>query len=369
MSPVDGPVSVLPFVARVLERDGAAVEALGPDALFAVLPPALRQALDLPGSCTLDLSPEPAPGRQPFPLEGAGMQWLIDRARGRGRRAGARLADLPQHPAGRVAKARARLVLPNATVAATQATRPIETRVLLEFGYEARSEERAEGRVHVTATPAGVTSLALAEALLPHLGGAVPERPALDEAAIERAARRAGTRVEREVERRLEGFRAQTRQRLEAERERIAAYHDRLAREAGRRRPRGTAQETLASKREAILRQRAERLDELAERHAVSARYWLASALVLRYEITRCRFRIRRRRREIDVIVEWDPFLGDFLGPPCDACATPGLHLHVCDAKGHATCPSCAARCETCGSVTCKACRPAGCGCSQRDSA
>jgi hypothetical protein len=151
---------------------------------------------------------------------------------------------------------------------------------------------------------------------------------------------------------------------MDVEQERIVAYHDRLAREARkRRRGQELNDEVLASKREAILRQRAERLDDLRDRHAVSAQYWLASVLVVRYEVGLCRFRLRRRRREVQVDVEWDPFLGDFLGAPCDACGEATLYFHVCDAAGHVTCAACAARCDGCGRVTCKACPGDGCGC------
>ena len=360
-------VRVLPFVTQVLERDGAATEEVGRDALFVVLPEALRGALELPAPATtlqlsaaLDPATAPAAGRQAFPLEGAGMQWCIDRARSRGRRAGARLASPPQNPLGRLEKARKRLVFPNASVVHAEATRPIATRLLLEFGYEAQCEERTEGRVHVALTRAGgIPSVALAGALVTELDGAVAEAPAFDEGDLEEAVVRAGPVVAAEVRGRLERFRADSLRRLEAERERIVAYHHRLVCEAQRRRR--VAADVLASKREAILRQRGERLDDLAERHAVAATHWLASVLVLRYEIGLCRFRVRRRRREIDVDVEWDPFLGDFIGRPCSACHAESLYLHVCDAAGHVTCLACASRCAACRRVTCKACRPGGC--------
>ena len=364
MSAVTSPVRVLPFLTQVLEREGAAVEVVGEDALFVVLPNAVGQSLDLPAAGVLELKPMPAAGRHPFPLEGAGMQALVARARSRGRRAGARLANPLRNPMGRLEKARARLVLPNATCLQGEALRPLATRLVMEFGYDAQSEERTEGRVHVAVTESGVPSVLLAERLTAALDGATPESPVLDESAIQSAAALARPRIEEEVRLRLEGFRTDCRKRMDVERERIGAYHDRLAREAQKRVRGGQpGVEAHASKYDAILRQRAERLEDLAERHAISAHYWLASVLVLRYEVGLCRFRIRRRRREVGVDVEWDPFLGDFLGSPCAACGEATFHCHVCDAAGHVTCAGCAARCERCGRVTCRACSPAGCGC------
>jgi hypothetical protein len=354
--------SLLPFVSDALARDGAAVEPVGPHRLFVVAPARLREALDLPSGCTLDLAGEPADDARAFPLEGQGMQWLIERARARGRLAGAFLPSPPQNPAGRAEKARARLTPLNATVCHSEATRPTAVRALLEFGYDAQSEERSEGRVHVAVTASGTPSVSMAEALLGALATARAEAPAADGPAIGDAVRLARRRVEVEVDARLAPFREECQGRLEAERERIVAYHDRLVREAVRRR-RGADEEPATSRREAILRQRAERLEDLAERHAVSASYWLASTLVVRYEVVRCAFRLRRRRREVDVAFEWDPFLARFLGHPCEACREAATSLYVCDAAGHVTCAPCAARCTSCHRVTCRVCTPGGCAC------
>ncbi|MGE3752812.1 MAG: hypothetical protein AB7I45_01505 [Planctomycetota bacterium] len=357
--------AIVPFVLEALEREGAAVERVGDQAVFAVLPGAMRADLDLPPAATLDLSSAPSPDHTPFPFEGAGMQWLIERVRGRGRRAAARLPAPARHATGRLEKARQRLHLLNATEADATVTTATVPRILLEFAYEARSEERTDGRVRVADPGLGAApSTALADALTDVLGSATPVALALGEDAIAASARRAEGVVHAEVTARLDAFRTTCRSRLEAERERILAYYDRLVKEAGRRRRGMGYGEAIRAKREAVLRQRAERLDDLAERHAVAATFWLASAIVIDYEIVRCRFRVRRRQRELDLDVQWDPVLGDFLGPACAACGTGTLAVSICDTHGHVTCATCSARCPTCTRSVCRVCRPDACGCS-----
>jgi len=370
MTPTTSDMGAREFVSAALRREGAAVEPAGERSLYALLPSDLAQAVGLPEEATLSFAGEPREGEVEVALEGATLQWLIDRARARGRRAGAALPPAASPGTGRMERARELLVLPNATVRAGTASRHHVVRLLLEFAFEAQAEERTEGRLLVVSDADGRRpSLALAPALHDEvLRAASAEPPALSEEAIGAAAARLGPLVEREMTRALAPFRALAEQRMSVEHQRILDYHERLAKEASRRR-RGadaSAEEALASKREAILRQRADRLEDLAERHAVVAAYWLASALTVRQEVASLRFEIRRRRRELTLQVLWDPSLREFLGPPCDACTEATMHLVVCDEAGHATCAACAAPCPRCTRSRCRACHDEECGCGAR---
>ena len=170
MSPADVPGRVQAFVAAALVREGAEVEPAGEGRIFAVLPAPLPHELSLAEACVLVFhdekadgegaggagpsGQEPAGGSIPCPLEGSTVQALIDRARERGRRAATRLSINAGPAARRLEEARRRLSLLNATLADAQASIGIEATLVLEFSYEARSEERADGSIFV-AVPAG----------------------------------------------------------------------------------------------------------------------------------------------------------------------------------------------------------------------
>lgn len=363
--------SVVDFVKDLLTREGALVEKAPGDALFAVLPPPLRTALDMAESVSLRLFGETGEGEVGFPLESAGLQWCVDRAAARGRLVAVRL---PALGAGikPLSTAQECFTALNGTVHAVDA-RMAELEVwLLEFRYEAHSEERAEGSVFVALEPGrGALSIPLADALLASLTRAqavsLPERP-IDFAAL---ARRVEPSVRAEILRRLGPFREGRVRRLETDRARLLAYHDTLVDEAARRRTSDAhpGDEALRAKVDAIVRQRDVKLVELAERHSVRVRYVLSSALLARYEASVCELVLKRRRREIRVDLVWDPHLHGPLPLACDGCGMPSLSFHVCDEHGHMTCADCAARCPTCGRTTCRVCHGPGCRMCARDEA
>jgi len=350
------------FLGAVLAREGALVETSDDAGLFAVLPPAVRGELDLPESVALRVAGDAGPGETPFALESAGVEWCIARAAGRGRLAAARLdSGAVPKPAGAL---RERFTALNASVRARGSRVRAVGRWVLEFRYEARGEERADGSVFVAvgAGPEPVAvSVPLADALLASLDEAAPAAVS-DEDGVETLARRVEPLVRSRIRDRLAPFREAMQRRLAADRERLVAYHDTLAAEAGRR-P-GKDPDALRAKADAIARQRDEKLAELAERHSTQVRYALSSALHVTYEASVCDLVLRRRRREIEVCVAWDPFLHEPLPLLCAACDGPSLAFHVCDEAGHLTCATCAARCAECGRVTCRTCHGPGCrGC------
>lgn len=357
------------FLVRALAREGALAERSQGDRVEVVLPPALLGVLAVPEVATLCLSGEPAEGDTAFPLEGLGMQACLERARGRGLRAGARIPGGAGSPEGRARETRRRATPLNGTLLDVGAEARLLAVALLEFSYEARSEERAEGSVFVAVPQgAGAPCLALADALLENLSRAEGEPPALGDPELALAARAAAPLAAEAIGRRLEGFRADRARRLGVEARRVLEYHARLEREAskrGRRAGEGDAGATVAARRAAVKRRCEERLEELHERHAIEAVARPVSVLVLRYQAVVGRVVVRRRQRDVPFDVLWDPHLRDPIGVACAACARPTLAVHVCDEQGHLTCAACARRCPTCSRVACRACRPAGCGCDR----
>lgn len=362
-------MSVADFVQRLLAREGALVEREDPGPLFAVLPPDLAKSLALPESVALRVCAEAGPGEVGWPLEAASLQWCVERAAARGRLAAVRLPA--SHGAAKPAhRWLDHVTAMNATLRAGDAGLARIDAWVLEFRYEAHSEERAEGSVFVAAVPSsGALSAPLAEALLAELPRAEPGRMPEERPDLEAVARVAEPAARAEIVARLAPFRAARRERFAIDRERLVAYHDTLAAEAARRRG-GVAdagEAALRGKIDAVARQRDAKLAELAERHSVRVRYALSSALLASYEAPVCEIVLRRRSREIRFRLVWDPFLHGPLPLPCAGCGMPGLAFHACDEQGHLTCPLCAARCPRCARVTCRACHGPGCRVCSRE--
>jgi len=357
----------LAFVGGALAREGADLEAAGAGAIFALLPGDVATALSLPPAVTLRFAGDPAEGDTACPLEGATVQWLADRAARRGHLAGARLDVRAPSSARCGEETRRRLSLLNATIADASARPATAMTLVVELAWEARSAERTEGTVAVAVPDGGGTpSLGLADGILRGLPDARAEAVETRATLFAQARLAARPVGEAEIRRRLAPFLADCARRMAVEQERVRAYHDRLAREAGRRRGRAPAggEASIESKRAAILRARDERLAEVAERHAVDANVREDGLLVASYPVVDVSVLIRRRRREVPVVVRWDPHLGEPVGPACGSCRQPALTAHICDDAGHLTCGSCARPCPSCGRVVCRACAPRGCRCA-----
>ena len=355
--------SIPAFVGSFLGREGAATEVGADGAVVALLPPELQEALALPEVVTLRLFGDLRPDEVPFTLETQGMTWCLGHAVGQGRLAAAWLAA-PRPKLERLTQTvLQRFVALNGKVTAVAARPRRLAVVVLEFEFEATSEERATGRVAIAVEPAlGVVSVPLADRLLPLLDEAEPRTLSLAPADIERAARRVAPLAESLIAQETIAFRDQLTQRMAKERDRLIEYHDTLLAEARRRRGRASAdQEAIRAKTEAIVRQRDHKLAELAARFATTVRCTLASAIEVTYEASFCELVVRRRKREIPICIPWDPFLHDVLALACPACGMPTLSVHVCDDAGHLTCADCAAPCAECSRVSCRSCCGAAC--------
>ncbi len=346
------------FVAQALAREGAETEVATDGGVVVVLTPELEQALAIAEVATLRPLGEARAGETPCPLEGTAMSWCLDRALARGRRAAA-LLSTPRPKLERLRElAMQRVSALNGRLTPREA-RPARFEVLvLEFEYEAMSEERESGRVAVALEPRlEALSVPLADALLARLDEAEPLAPRLPPEDLARAARRAASVAQRLIAARTAPFRTRLAQRMAKERARLVEYHDRLFVEAQRRRGRaGTDAEAMRAKGEAVERQREHKLSELSARFAMTVHCAFASALEVAYEASVAELVVRRRARDIPLRLGWDPFLHDLLPVLCAGCGGPTFSVHACDDAGHLTCAACAAPCAGCGRVSCRMC-------------
>jgi hypothetical protein len=381
------------FVADLLERRGAAVEALGPDRLEVLAPTPLQQHLGWPELAHLCFGRERAPGTIPIALEGDWLgrfgALLADEGRWSEREARPFVPVPPPSDPERVLE-RA-LDLPNAVWRFKAMTATWTRCLMLVFRYTAMSDEKREGLIWVgfnLGTGAMVSDIL---ARLRPLLAQMPEWHAPDPAtrraaeavcSADKAARsaQAGLRatlaaqlpplLDREVRESMEAFLRAMRRRLERDRNRVHAYHDDLrnaslarlrvlAGAGGERAEADRRRETLRVA--AIEREYRAKLDDLRRNYALRVTVDWVQALDLHVPVQRLEVLIRRRKGERVIWLDWHPLVRMAELPLCEAGLGRERVRLVCDDNLHLTDPTGQAPCAACGKPFCRACFPASC--------
>ena len=369
------------FVADLLERHGAAVEALDPDGLEVLAPAPLQKAMGWPELARLGFGAERSQGAIAIGLEGDWLErfgaLLADEGRWSEREARPPVAvPAPSDPERVLDRA---LDLPNAVWRFQGMTATWTRCLMLAFRYTAVSDEKREGLVWLgfnLGTGAVVSDILarLRPALAQIPDWQAPDRatriaagPGWSAAAIEARVR---PLLERQVRESLDPFLRAMRRRLERDRNRVHAYHDdlrgaslkrlaALARAEGERAEADRRRETLRV--EAIEREYRAKLDDLRHNYALRVTVDWVQALDLYVPVQRFDVLIRRRKGERVVRLDWHPLVKAAEPPLCEA----GLGLDrvrlVCDDKLHLTEPAGQAPCRSCGKPFCRACHPQAC--------
>ncbi len=369
------------FVADLLEHRGAAVEALGSDQLEVLAPAPLQRQLGWPELTHLGFGPQQAPGTVAIALEG---DWLD--------RFGALLADdgrwserevrpaAPVPPPSDPERLLDRVLdLPNA-IWRLQGVSATWTRCLmLAFRLTAVSDERREKLIWLgfnLATGAVISDIlaqlrpALAQTADWHMPDSAIKRVAGPGWSAATLAARLRPLLEREARDNMEPFLRAMRRRLGRDRDRVHAYHNdlryaslkRLAalnRVDGDRADADRRRETLRV--EAIEREYRAKLNDLRRNYALRVAVEWVQALEIYVPVQRFEVRIRRRKGERIIRLDWHPMVKTVERPLCEA----GLGLDrvrlVCDDKLHLTDPAGHAPCSSCGKSFCRACLPLAC--------
>ena len=369
------------FVADLLERQGAAVGAFGPDGLEVLAPALLQKQLGWPELAYLGFGTERAQGTIAIALEGDWLDrfgaLLADEGRWSEREVRPRAAVPPPSDPERVLDRV--LDLPNA-VWRFQGMSATWTRCLmLAFRFTAVSDEKREGLIWLgfnLGTGAVVSDILarLRPALAQMPDWQVPD-PATRRVAgpgwsASTLAARLHPLLDRQVHESMEPFLRAMRRRLERDRNRVHAYHDdlrsaslkrlaALARADGDRVAADRRRETLRV--EAIEREYRSKLDDLRRTYALRVTVEWVQALDLYVPVQRFEVLIRRRKGERVVWLDWHPLVRTAELPLCEA----GLGLDrvrlVCDDELHLTDPAGQAPCASCGKPFCRACFPAAC--------
>jgi hypothetical protein len=367
-------------VVDLLERRGAAVEAIGSHELAVLAPAEIRNTMGWPEFARLAFGPERSGEAIPIGLEGDWLErfaaLLGDEGRWSEREIRFDDARAPGDPLQVLDRA---LDLPNAVWRFRGMTATWTRCLILTFRYTAMSDDKREGLIWLglnTGTGAIVTDLlpqlrsTLAQMTdwhAPDPGTVLAAGSGWDSRAIEP---RLGALVDRQVRDEIEPFLRAMRRRLVRDRDRVHAFHDELYRASGKRLAalsdakgeRVEADRQRETMRlQAIEREHRAKLDDLRRNYALRVTVEWVQALELYVPVQRLDVLIRRRKGERTIQLDWHPLVKTAEPPLCEAGLGRGRVRLVCDDKLHLTEPEGQAPCSSCGKAFCRACFPAAC--------
>lgn len=365
------------FVASLLTQHGALVEPIQPEGLEVLAPLPVQQALGVKELSRLGFGATLPDGAERVGIE---SDWL-DRCgqsigeRGRYMRLVLRPdAPVPSDPQRVLEHA---LVLDNASIRLVDVVPGWTRYVILDFRYSAVSDEKRDGILQLGVN---LATGALPDAMLGHL---TPELVAdAADAALPADARLPAAweqnqpleLVERALYPRLDTalapFVKGLRRRLGRDQERLYSYHNDLHREATRRlsllSEDDSSRHREEKRLEAIQREYSAKLHDLARQYAMRVSVAWVQTLELVMPVQRFAVRIRRRKSERIIHLEWNPLARRLEAPPCEFSYSVDRPRLVCDDALHLVTPEGMTPCTGCGRVFCRACHRERCPKCQR---
>ena len=359
------------FVADLLTREGALVEAIEPEGLEILAPLAVQQAIGVPELSRLGFGASVPSGAQRVGIE---SDWLdrFGRLIGeRGRVARHVLCpDLRAHSdPDRVLGHE--LVLDNATFRLLGAA-PAWTRYLtLDFRFSAVSDEKREGVIRLCVNQAtGAMPDTLLDQIAPSLvGNETDTQPAAEDLPAPWERQRVLDLIAQALSPRLqaalEPFVKGLRRRLSRDQDRLHAYHTDLHREAMRRlsamSPNDPGRHREEQRREAIEREYRAKIEDLGRHYAMRVTVEWVQTLDLVMPVQRFDVQIRRRKAQRVIHLDWNPLVRRLETPACDFSFALERPTLVCDDALHLVTAAGLAPCSGCGKPFCRACHRASC--------
>jgi hypothetical protein len=369
------------FTAEVLERRGAAIEAVEPDALAVIGPKPVQDVMGWPELALLGFGAQRPRGAIPIALEGDWLDRLGTLLGEQGRWGERQLIISPRASAAcdppRVLEHA--LDLRNAVWRFQGVTETFTRCLILTFRFTAISDEKREGLVSLgfnLGTGAVLNDiLTRMRHVMAH--DAEWQTPSSEIRAAAgggwdgaRLQARVHPLLEASVKAELEPFLRAMRRRLERDRNRVHDYHDDLRRMSlkrlaalggatGERAESDRRRETLRVA--AVEREYRAKLDDLRHNYALRVTVEWMQALDLYVPVQRLEVLIKRRKGERLIRIDWHPLVRAAELPPCEAGLGLGRERLVCDESLHLTEPASQAPCPSCGKAFCRACHPTAC--------
>jgi hypothetical protein len=360
------------FVASLLRHEGALVEPIEPEGLEVLAPSPVRDALGIGELSRLGFGTTLPPAAQRVGIEG---NWLDRFARllgSRGRWTQRVLSPPARTPGDPERVLDHELILDNATFRLLGVA-PAWTRYLvLDFRASAVSDDKRDFMLRLGVNLAtGALPDAVITAIMPALdtdeNGPVPPEDAGLPARWDRS--RVVDLVARALPPRVEGaldpFVKGLRRRLGRDQDRLHGYHNDLYHEAIRSiltlpqdDPKRKREEQRA---EAIQREYRARLDDLARQYATRVTVEWVRTLELAMPVQRFAVRVRRRKAERVIHLDWNPIARRLEPPVCEYTASAERPSLACDDALHLVGPAGLGPCTGCGRTFCRACHRERC--------
>jgi hypothetical protein len=342
------------FAEKLLEYEGALVEVRS-GLLEAVIPASLSAQLKLQEHVLLSEDQLPYARRIGYGTEL--LDHLVELATSRVPVAFSRWSVGPIKEAA-VRRSVEEFVLRNGVVV-PGAFRPLTARRLwLHAAFALQSDERREGLTSAVVSFEGAVPV---DGFDQVPDGALTAGPVCQLAPepTARAARAAIRVCAARAEQSAAVFREGMERRYQRDRERLEAYFADLEKELTRRAARGRLDSAaVKEKREALVRDRAAKLEALAFRFMLRQEIFPIAAVIVEVPAFAIAVKLHRRKASRTLELEYDCAVRRLVPPACDGCAEPAPRPAACDDNLHLLCEECAPKSE--GRTSCAACQRSG---------
>jgi hypothetical protein len=360
------------FVADLLSQQGALVEPIEPEGLEVLAPPPVQQALGVNELSRLGFGATLPAGAERVGIE---SDWLDRFGQSIGERGRyLRLVLRPDAPAPSDPQRLLEhtLVLDNASFRLIDVVPGWTRYLILDFRYSAVSDEKREGMLQLGvnlatgALPDAVMGQMALEPIADAVDAALPADvelpPAWERSRLLELANRA---IPPRLDTALAPFVKGLHRRLGRDQERLYSYHNDLHREATRRlallAEGDAARQREEKRRAAILLEYTAKLHDLSRQYAMRVTVAWVQTLEVVMPVQHFAVRIRRRKAERVIHLDWNPLTRRLEPPPCEASYSADRPRLVCDDALHLATPEGIAPCGECGRSFCRACHQERC--------
>ena len=255
-----------------------------------------------------------------------------------------------------------KVTFPNSIYRLKSKGKMIVSYLVFNFCYSAISERKMEGLIPVIvnevtlSTPMGILKYPESSSGYHEESeetGEVARRP------VEEVYQIASQVARQEVKKALVDFKRSLEWRLNRDITRLQEYYGTLKEESQSRIEKkgltGEEKERELSKIRAIDLELRRKIKEQQDRYAIRVEVELATALRLTLPVRSVVLRVRRKEKERDFTLLWNPLLKEIELPVCEACLNTIEEIYFCDEKLHQLCRQCY-ECPLCYKRVCRAC-------------
>ena len=253
----------------------------------------------------------------------------------------------------------------NSTYRLKQVGQRLVSYLVFHFKYSAISEEKKEGIVPVVINEMTLASpKEMTNALKSYYEESLEEREAKGGRPLEEIYSAACKIAAREIRQDAADFERGLNRRLNKDVARLKEYYGALKEEVQevirKRELLGEEKERELSKLKAIDMELNRKIKDQQDRYSLKVNVSLVNAMRIMMPASVITLRVKRKDKEKDLLLTWNPLLKELESPVCERCFDTLKELYLCDEKLHCLCPQCH-DCPSCYKAVCRVCHPQTC--------